>query len=123
MKKIKIRVGDIEFTNSQVTVQGEFSKWYENDHYNKLEEYLKEGWVDDGDSVRNESRRLTISKSCFKNPECRYVVAFMKYNPKEEDFYIESVGDRLLKVEMEDFMEVYKVADRKMRQLIKNEDA
>jgi hypothetical protein len=122
MKKIKIRVGDIEFTNSKVTVQGEFSKWYENDDYNKLEEYLKEGWVDDGDSVRNESKRLTISKSCFKNPECRYVVAFMKYNPKEEDFHIESVGDRLLKVNMEDFMEVYEIADKKMKRLIKNEE-
>jgi len=122
MKSIRIRIGDIEFTNSEVTVQGEFSKWYENDLYNKLDEYLKDGWTDEGDSIYNKNRRLSISKSCFRNTECRYVVAFMKYNPKEEDFHIESVGDRLLKVEIDDFMEVYKVADKKMRELIKNED-
>jgi hypothetical protein len=90
-------------------------KYMPNDLYGKLEEYLKDGWEDDGDFVVKP--QMSVDKNCFSNKENQYVVAFLKYEQNNYCTRIESVRDRLLdlsKQERDDFWEVYEIADRKI---------
>jgi hypothetical protein len=87
-------------------------KHYPNKYWGELENYLKDGWKDQGGYI--ESKSMSISKECFKNKELNYVIAFLRYDPKEQCTELTSVGDRLLYIEEDekkDFFEVYKIAD------------
>ena len=123
MSNINIRINDIEFRNYEGT-KGEFICWSPNLQYGKLEEYLENGWVDNGDMItQTEPFRYSISKSMFKLKETCYVVAWLKYDNKEHVCDLETVGDRLLRLEnVSDFMEVYKIADRKMMEINTNQE-
>jgi hypothetical protein len=88
-------------------------KYYFNRYYGMLEQYLKDGWVDNGDCLTYKN--ASISKSCFLGKETNYVIAFLKYNKDGGYTELESVCDRLLYIEEDekkDFFEVYKIADR-----------
>jgi len=88
-------------------------KYHPNEYYGELENYLKDGWEDNGDCIYHN--RVSIDKKCFEGKEKNYVIAFLKYNKNEKCTELESVGDRLLYIEEDekkDFFEVYKIADR-----------
>ncbi len=99
-------------------------KYHANRYYGELETYLKNGWEDKGSSI--QSKCLSIDKKCFLDKETNYVIAFLKYNPKDECTTLETVGDRLLYIDEEDkkdFFEVYKIADKLlMERIIKDEE-
>jgi Golgi nucleoside diphosphatase len=88
-------------------------KYYPNRYYGELEQYLKNGWEDNGDAISHNNTH--ISKNCFEGKETNYVIAFLRYDNHECTTKLESVSDRLLYIEedeKEDFFEVYKIADR-----------
>lgn len=88
-------------------------KYLPNDYYGELENYLKDGWEDRGEYIN--TAWASIDKNCFLNKETNYVIAFLRYDSKEQCTRLESVGDRLLYIEEDekkDFFEVYKIADR-----------
>ena len=102
-------------------------KYYPNRYYGELENYLNNGWEDCGDFVRDKVHKgsVSISKKCFEGKESSYVIAFLRYNKKEEVTELTSVGDRLLYIEAEDkkdFWEVYKIADRKLNELVDKDE-
>ena len=119
MSNINIRINDIEFRNNYEGTKGEFICWSPNLHYGKLEEYLENGWVDNGDMItQTEPFRYSISKSMFMLKETCYVIAWLKYDNKDNVCDLETVGDRLLRLEnVSDFMEVYEIADRKIMEM------
>jgi hypothetical protein len=88
-------------------------KYHPNRYYGELENYLKDGWTDEGNVISHKNAH--ISKSCFEGKETNYVIAFLKYNKDGGYTELESVCDRLLYIEEDekkDFFEVYKIADR-----------
>ena len=124
MNNISIRINDIQFRYKEGTT-GEFVCWSPNPDYGKLEEYIKNGWVDEGDRIVHTEPclRCTRSKSLFELEETCYVVAWLKYNEKEEVCDLETVGDRMLRLEnIHDFMDVYKIADKKMMEMNKRDE-
>ena len=123
MSNISIQINDIQFRTTTET-NGEFLCWSPNSYYGKLEEYLKNGWVDKGDRVvQTEPYGSSMSKTLFELKETCYVVAWLKYDNKNHVCDLKTVGDRLLRLEnVSDFMEVYKIADRKMMEMNTNQD-
>jgi hypothetical protein len=98
-------------------------KYYFNRYYGMLEQYLKDGWVDNGDCLTYKN--ASISKSCFLGKETNYVIAFLRYDPKEQCTRLESVGDRLLYIEKEekkDFFDVYEIADRMIMERVEKDE-
>ena len=97
-------------------------KYHPNRYYGELENYLKDGWKDCGDFIKDKDYKgsVSIDKKCFEGKESSYVIAFLKYDKKNGATQLTSVGDRLLYIEEEDkkdFWEVYKIADRKLTEL------
>lgn len=124
MNNINIRINDIEFRNHGSGPRGEFIRWSPNPDYGKLDEYLKDGWVDEGDRiVQTELYKCSRSKSLFELKEFCYVVAWLKYDEKDEVCDLKTVGDRMLRLEnIHDFMDVYKIADKKMMEMNKRDE-
>jgi hypothetical protein len=98
-------------------------KYYFNRYYGMLEQYLKDGWEDNGDCLTHKN--ASISKSSFLGKETNYVIAFLKYDSKEQCTKLESVCDRLLGIEEDekkDFFEVYKIADRMIIEKVEKDE-
>jgi hypothetical protein len=90
-------------------------QFFPNARYGKLQEYINQGWKDDGDYVRRDM--CSIDKKCFEGIENNVVIAFLKYNSKEEDTVLETVGERVLNLSPEDretFFEVYALAAKRL---------
>lgn len=77
MNNINIRINDIQFRNTTDT-RGEFIRWSPNSDYGKLEAYLQNGWVDEGDTIVQTG--YSMSKSSFDLKETCYVVAWLEYD-------------------------------------------
>lgn len=98
-------------------------KYHPNRYYGELENYLNNGWKDCGDHIKSTDKpfnNISIGKECFQNKETNYVIAFLKYDAKEDTTQLTSVGDRILYIDAEDkkdFWEVYKIADAKLTEL------
>ena len=98
-------------------------KYHPNRYYGELESYLKDGWEDKGAYIK--CRCGSIDKSCFEEKETNYVIAFLRYDSKENCTRLESVGDRLLYIEegeRKDFFEVYKIADRVLMEQVDRDE-
>lgn len=123
MSNLNIRINNIQFRYTKDNT-GEFLYWWPNSYYGKLEEYLKDGWEDEGDKVvQTNPYKLSMSKTMFERKETCYVIAWLKYDNRENVCDLETVGDRLLRLEnISDFMEVYKIADRKMKEMNANKE-
>lgn len=116
-----IRINNIEcrkYTDTKTDdTHYEIIKWQKNPYYNKREEMLSNGYREsfDGDGISNAFG--AIGNSCFINEETCYTIAFLYLNRKEPDVYLKSVGSRLIdldKNELNDFFEVYKIANKKI---------
>ena len=116
---IKIRVNHIEFRDISDT-EGQFVQFTPNQYFGKLQQYLDNGWEDKGDYIAcSKPYKHSISKSLFDLEETCYVLAWLRYDKKEEVCDLTTVGDRLLYVKtFEDFIEVYRMADKKMMEMV-----
>ena len=120
---MKIRINNIEcraIIGGSGHYDYEILKWEECIYYKKEQEYLNDGWVlNDGYYKKNFT---SISESFFTSPETCYVIAWLVIG--KEDIALKSVGSRLLdlyKDELIDFWEVYRLADKKIREIIEFE--
>jgi hypothetical protein len=98
-------------------------KYHSNKYYGMLEQYLKDGWKDNGDYISHKN--ANIGKSCFLGKETNYVIAFLRYDNDDRTTKLESVCDRLLYIEEEekkDFFEVYKIADRMILEKVEKDE-
>jgi hypothetical protein len=98
-------------------------KYHPNRYYGELENYLKDGWEDKGTYIKCKCG--SIDKNCFEGKETNYVIAFLRYDPKEQCTRLESVGDRLLYIEEDEkkyFFEVYKIADRMIMEKVDKDE-
>jgi len=98
-------------------------KYHPNRYWGELENYIKNGWKDEGDYIESES--LSISKDCFKNKETHYVIAFLRYDSHEDTTKLESVSDRLLYIEEDekkDFFKVYEIADTMIMEKVEKDE-
>ena len=122
MKRISIRIDNTEFKTLNKT-EGQFVCWSPNPDYGKLEAYLNDGWEDSGDLITKKSPfHYSMSKNRFSLKETCYVVAFLRYNKKEDVCELNTVGERLLHIKSnEDFMEVYRLANKKMWEACKED--
>ncbi len=110
----KIRINNIGFL-SKGSDYGSFVKYYKNNKYNKLDEYLKDGWEDKGSSIKNDN--LSIDKNCFTSEEFHCVIADLEYVSSECCTELRTIGSRVLDLSLndrEDFFEVYKIVDSRM---------
>ena len=120
---MKIRINNIEIREYTSTKKDkpfyEIIKWYPNIYFGKEEEYIKDGYVDNGDSLKKEKPQMghSISKNAFTLPESCYVIAFIE---KGSDWQLRSVGERLLELtpeEWNDFHQVYTLGQSKLNKL------
>jgi hypothetical protein len=81
-------------------------KYHPNRYHGMLEEYLRSGWVDNGDSI--EQHGVSLSKSVFSEKESYYTIAIVKYDDGEEYTRIEGVEDRLAWIEPNDYVDFFK---------------
>lgn len=112
MKNIRIENIELRRTSYKENPY-EFVKWYPNTYYKQEEKMLSEGYTDTGHSLRKGN--VSVSYSCFENPESCYVVAWLKKD--KEGCYLQTVGDRLLELSKEErntFFDIYKKADKKL---------
>ena len=117
---MKIRINNIEIREYTSTKKDkplyEIIKWYPNIYFGK-EEYIKDGYVNNGDSLKKEKLHLdhSISKNAFTLPESCYGIAFIEKG--SEDWQLRSVGERLLELtpeEWNDFHQVYTLGQSKI---------
>lgn len=90
-------------------------RYYPNEYYGKLNEFLADGWEDKGSSISSNS--ASIDKQCFEGKETHYVIAFLRYNEDEQAAILTTVNDRLLDLTQEeekDFFKVYRLANQKL---------
>jgi hypothetical protein len=118
---MKIRVNNIECRKYTATktddVHYEIVKWEKNLYFGKEEEYRKDGYVDSFGGDFLQKNGSSIQKTFFNHEETCYTVASLNLNRKEPDVYLESVGSRLLDLtpeEIQDFFEVYRIANPKI---------
>jgi hypothetical protein len=119
---VDLRINQIGFQASSLE-KGSFIKYSPNPYFGKLQQYLDNGWTDQGDHIQYKEKYGTIAKSLFLRPETHYVIGDLKYLDKEDCFQLTSVGDRILNVMVDkknrdDFYEVYLLAEKKMMELI-----
>jgi hypothetical protein len=98
-------------------------KFFLNPKYGKLQEHLDDGWEDEGDYVRKGM--YSMHKNCFQGKENNIVIADLTYSTKEEDTFLETVGERGLQLSLEDcetFFEVYALAAKKLAKQHKTDE-
>jgi hypothetical protein len=99
-------------------------KYFPNGKYGKLQEYIDVlGWEDDGDYIRKNM--CSIHKNCFEGKENNIVIADLTYSTKEEITFLETVGERVLDLSLEDretFFEVYEIAAWKLAEAYSDKD-
>jgi hypothetical protein len=98
-------------------------KYHPNRYYGELENYLKDGWEDKGAYIKCKCG--SIDKNCFEGKETNYVIAFLRYDFKEQCIRLETVGDRLLYIEKDekkDFFDVYEIADRMLMEKVEKDE-
>ena len=98
-------------------------KYFPNPKYGKLQEHLDAGWRSDGDYIRKNM--CSIHKNCFEGKENNIVIADLVYDPKEEVTDLETVGERVLDLSLEDretFFEVYALAAKRLTKQCKQDE-
>lgn len=111
---MKIRIDNIECRFSQGRY--EIVKWQPNHYYNKQEEYLADGWELDGGFFRRDN--VSIQATIFNSPETCYTIATLKWDADENCCDMETVGPRLLDLNINDrndFFDVYQMAEDRIR--------
>jgi hypothetical protein len=81
-------------------------KYHPNGYYGMLEEYLRSGWADAGDSL--ELNNVKINKNTFAEKESYYVLALVRVNPEEDYTRLEGVEDRLAWIEEHDYVDFFR---------------
>lgn len=109
---MKKRIGNIEIRElgKNESYSHEIVYWFPNKYYGQENNYLKTG---DFYEEINSSFGWQIHKSCFKNPETCYVIAFIRQD--EEEPNLETVGGRPFKLKEEDLISF----ERLMREFYK----
>lgn len=117
---MKIRINNIEFrkytTTKTDTPLYEILKYEPNPYYNKLQDYLNNGYEVNSDRVVSMKDRLSIDLSLFYIQETCFTIASLSCD--EDTHELTSVGKRLLnltKEEFDDFYEVYKLGYSKIK--------
>jgi hypothetical protein len=117
---MRIRINNIEFKEYTSTKKDkplyEIVKWYPNPYYNKEQEYKDNGYVDNGNFLKNDLH--SIQKSLFNNRESCYVIAFVEQG--NESWELRSVGERLVdltKEEQDNFFNVYIWGQKKLNEM------
>lgn len=114
---LTIRINNLQFRSTSQS-SGEFIKWFPNQYYNKLLEYLDNGWEDHGEVITKG--HVSMGKSLFASPESCIVIAWLKADKDENCCDLTSVGPRILNLtlpERNDFFEVYTLAETKLLNL------
>jgi hypothetical protein len=112
MKLNRLRIGNVELRRTKYKdTPYEFVKWYPNTYYKQEEKMLSEGYTDTGHSLRKGN--VSVSYSCFENPESCYVVAWLEKD--KEGFYLQTVGDRLLDLPKEERDVLFEIYGRKIK--------
>ena len=98
-------------------------KYYPNQYFGNFDKMVSEGWEQDRNCGLHKDC-VTITESCFKNPESCYTVAILKLDRGEYTTNLTTVGDRVLdlnKSDRDDFFKVYKKAHKYLIKSMKNE--
>lgn len=119
---MKIRINNLEFRKSisikKDKILYEIVKLENNPYFGKEEEYRKDGYIDSfgGDYLQKENK--SIQKLCFMYPESSYVIAFIEKG--KESWELRSVGERMLDLTPEEWVEFHQVYTLGQTKLNKN---
>ena len=106
---MKIRIKNIECRPCNGTYDFELIKWQPCMYYGKKEQYLNDGYIEEGGYLsRNNSN---IDLSFFDTKEICYVLAWLKFN-SESSLELKTVGIRPLQLkmkELKDFLKIWRI--------------
>lgn len=97
-------------------------KYYKNEYFGNYDKMIEDGWEETSNGLHRG--QVTITASCFKNPESCYTLALLELDKEEYTTNLRTVGDRVLdlnKKERDDFFKVYKKVHKYLLKQIKNE--
>jgi len=98
-------------------------KWYQNKLYGELDNYLKNGWKEEGKLIISD--KSSIHKDCFYNEELYHYIAFLKYDKNKQSTILTAESNKLLYIEEDekkDFFEVCKIADRMIMEKVEKDE-
>lgn len=98
-------------------------KYYKNQYFGNFDKMIEEGWEPNTKGGLYKDC-VTITESCFKNPESCYTVAILELDRDEYTTSLHTVGQRVLdlnKSDRDDFFKVYKKAHKYLIKQIKDE--
>lgn len=98
-------------------------KYYPNQYFGNFDKMVSEGRESNAEGGLHKDC-VTITESCFKNPESCYTVAILELDKDEYTTNLRTVGQRVLdlnKQDREDFFKVYKKAHKYLIKSMKNE--
>lgn len=109
-----IRIGNIEYRHDpdfkkNFAYEHSILKWYKNEFFGKLDEYLENGYVEkDGFLVKGI---VQVDKGMFRSPEMICVIAHLEFNRSGDGYDIVSVGRRILELDETDHKNLCRVID------------
>ena|SRR5690606_6102966 len=98
-------------------------KYYKNKYFGNYEKMIEEGWKETSNGFLHRGL-VTITESCFKNPESCYTIAILELDRDEYTTNLRTVGNRVLdlnKKERDDFFKVYEKAHKYLLKGIKDD--
>ena len=81
-------------------------KYHPNRYKGLLDDYLSNGWVDNGEQV--SCRGVSLEKSLFSKDEDHYALAFIHLHDGEETTELQSVEDRPAYIEETDYADFFR---------------
>ena len=112
---MRIRINNIEARSIINSFKYEIVKWENNSYYNKKQEYIDKGYIEEDGFLKKDGSN--IQESIFHKKETCYVIAWLEKD-SESQLKFTSVGVRpieLKKSEIKEVSKVWKIANKMIK--------
>lgn len=119
-KKYRNRIDNLEIRNTYSSF--ELVKYYDNDYYNKYEEYINNGYELSfgGEFLTNSHTDHNIDIKFFNLKECCFVIGFFNLNIEEpEALWIDISAERLTDLNDNELINLRKLIKKSTKYIIK----
>ena len=109
------RVNNIGFRLEYDTLH--IVKYYKNEYFGNYDKMIEDGWEETSNGLRRGL--VTVTDSCFKNPDSCYTVAILETDKYGYTTNLRTLGDRVLDLNKKDRNDFFKVYEKAHKYLLK----